>query len=56
MLSKKRADALRHFLVQFGVSEKRFIVSFEGENRPIASNETEEGRQQNRRVEIRAIK
>jgi len=56
MLSKKRADAVRHFLVQFGIDDKRFIVSFEGESSPIESNDTKEGRQKNRRVEMTIIK
>ena len=56
MLSKKRADAVRHFLVQFGIDDKRFIVSFEGENKPIETNDTEQGRQKNRRVEMTVIK
>ena len=47
---------MRHFLVQFGIDENRLIVSFEGENQPIANNETEEGRQKNRRVEMKIIK
>ena len=56
LLSKKRADAVRNFLVQFGIDENRFIVNFEGENKPIANNETEDGRQKNRRVEMTVIK
>lgn len=52
-LSRKRADALKRFLSSNGVSESRLTASGYGEMRPIASNETQAGREQNRRVEFR---
>ncbi len=55
ILSKKRAEAVRAFLVKEGIEEARFNVLFFGETMPIAGNETPEGRQKNRRVEMKII-
>lgn len=55
-LSQKRAEAVREFLKnKQGIEEQRLIVKGYGEDRPIASNGTREGRKMNRRVEIRGI-
>lgn len=51
-LSEKRADAVRDFLVQQGVSAESIEARGFGKAVPIASNDTPEGRQQNRRVEL----
>lgn len=52
-LAEQRAEAVRNWLVQNGnISENNISLQPVGEARPIASNETSEGRQQNRRVEI----
>lgn len=51
-LSKQRAAAVRNVLVAGGVSSSRVSAIGKGEDRPIASNLTPEGRAQNRRVEI----
>jgi outer membrane protein OmpA-like peptidoglycan-associated protein len=51
-LSKKRADAVRLFLIQHGVPESRVTTDGAGETQPIADNKTAEGRGMNRRVEI----
>jgi len=51
-LSERRAESVAVFLSQRGVAPGRMLVSGMGENQPIASNATAEGRQQNRRVEI----
>ncbi|WP_194437059.1 OmpA family protein [Vibrio fluminensis] len=51
-LSEKRAQSVAAMLADRGVDSSRMSVSGEGENNPIASNETSEGRSQNRRVEI----
>lgn len=52
-LSQKRAEAIRRTLIENGVTESRLTAAGFGEMRPIASNETPEGREQNRRVEFR---
>lgn len=50
-LSQKRADAVKQAMVeQYGVQSTRIMTQGFGETRPIASNSTAEGRQQNRRV------
>jgi outer membrane protein OmpA-like peptidoglycan-associated protein len=51
-LSRRRAEAVRSFLVGRGVAPTRIATEGYGLSRPIASNETVAGRQQNRRVEI----
>ncbi len=51
-LSQARADAVRRALIGRGVSADRLQSVGLGEEFPLASNELESGRQQNRRVEI----
>jgi outer membrane protein OmpA-like peptidoglycan-associated protein len=51
-LSQKRAEAVMEALVQRGVAGERLTALGIGEARPIASNESQAGRSQNRRVEI----
>jgi len=51
-LSKKRAFAVRDYLVSDGISSSRMAVTYSGETSPVASNDTAAGRAQNRRVEI----
>jgi OOP family OmpA-OmpF porin len=52
-LSKRRATAVRDYLVSRGISSSNIVaVTGKGEASPIASNDTEEGRAKNRRVEI----
>jgi outer membrane protein OmpA-like peptidoglycan-associated protein len=51
-LSQRRADSVRSFLLQQGISSERIAASGKGEQRPVADNESEGGRQQNRRVEV----
>jgi outer membrane protein OmpA-like peptidoglycan-associated protein len=52
LLSKQRADAVRDHLVSLGVKPERITTVGYGETRPVASNDTAEGRANNRRVEI----
>jgi outer membrane protein OmpA-like peptidoglycan-associated protein len=51
-LSKARAESVRGFLEDRAVAAHRIEIVGRGENEPIASNDTEEGRARNRRVEI----
>lgn len=51
-LSEKRAFGVRDYLVSQGVDGNRLTAVGYGKTRPIASNDTAEGRQQNRRVEM----
>ncbi len=51
-LSEKRAEGVRSFLTQQGVPESSTTSTGFGKTRPVASNDTSEGRQQNRRVEL----
>ena len=51
-LSEQRAQSVASVLLGAGVSASRVQTIGRGENSPIATNQTPEGRQQNRRVEI----
>jgi outer membrane protein OmpA-like peptidoglycan-associated protein len=51
-ISQQRADAVLGALVSLGVDAARFTTQGMGEDFPIASNETDEGRAQNRRVDV----
>lgn len=51
-LGLERAKAIKNILVDLGVPQNRISVGTEGENNPIASNNTEEGMTKNRRVEL----
>lgn len=51
-LSERRAQAARAFLIEQGISPLRIRAVGRGESEPIASNDDEWGRQQNRRVEV----
>lgn len=53
-LSERRANAARDYLVSQGVDASRITTMGLGESKPIASNDTAEGRAQNRRVEVLA--
>jgi outer membrane protein OmpA-like peptidoglycan-associated protein len=52
VLSQKRADSVRDYLVSHGVPRDRITSEGHGEAEPIADNKTAEGRATNRRVEI----
>lgn len=51
-LSLRRAESVDRYLVNRGVDPERFTVEGMGQSRPVASNATETGRAQNRRVEL----
>jgi outer membrane protein OmpA-like peptidoglycan-associated protein len=53
MLSQRRAESAKRYLVEkFSIDPDRLVARGFGETRPIASNETPEGRAQNRRLEV----
>lgn len=52
LLSQRRADSVRSYLVNRGVQANRVTTAGLGEGSPVASNDTNTGRQQNRRVEV----
>jgi outer membrane protein OmpA-like peptidoglycan-associated protein len=51
-LSRRRSDAVASYLESRGVSSMRVQTSGRGETEPVASNDSDSGRQQNRRVEV----
>lgn len=51
-LSERRAQAAADFLMSQGIAQERLVVTGYSELEPIATNDTEEGRARNRRVEI----
>lgn len=51
-LSQRRASAVSNYLVSRGVAQARMMTAAGGEDHPIASNSTEQGRAANRRVEV----
>ncbi|ANQ17044.1 OmpA family protein [Vibrio natriegens] len=51
-LSERRAQAVKDFLVEVGMPESNISVEGKGETQPIASNDSRQGRIDNRRVEI----
>jgi len=55
-LSEARAKAVRDYLVQMGIEASRIGYKGYGNSRPIADNQTAEGRALNRRIEIEIIK
>lgn len=55
ILSKKRSEAVKAFMVSQGIDAGRLNALYFGETMPIATNETPEGRQKNRRVEMTII-
>lgn len=55
LLSKKRAEAVKAYLVSQGIDATRLITQYYGETKPIATNDTPEGRQKNRRVEMKVV-
>ncbi|MCR5028884.1 MAG: OmpA family protein [Fibrobacter sp.] len=52
-LSEDRANSVRDYMIRKGISKDRVTAVGYGYSRPKASNDTEEGRKQNRRIEVR---
>ncbi len=55
-LSQNRADAVKAYLIEKGCPVKKIEAKGYGESKPVADNNTEEGKKHNRRVEVRFIK
>jgi len=49
----QRASSVGSYLQSHGVNTQRIVTLGAGESRPVASNDSAEGRQQNRRVELK---
>jgi outer membrane protein OmpA-like peptidoglycan-associated protein len=54
-LSEKRSLSVYKFLVDHGIRKERLITKGYGPDQPLASNDTEEGKQKNRRIEFRIL-
>ena len=54
-LSNDRAQSVVNYLIENGISASRLTYIGYGKDQPVATNETEEGRQENRRVEFKVI-
>ena len=55
-LSQQRAEVVKSYLVKKGVAENRLTATGFGEDKPLASNKTEKGKAENRRVEFKVKK
>ncbi len=55
VLSRKRAQRVREYLIEKGIDPDRVIAKGYGESMPVATNETKEGRQKNRRTEVHIL-
>ena len=56
ILSDNRAKAVYNYLVEKGITTERLSTKGYGDTQPIASNDTEEGRAENRRTEFKVLK
>lgn len=56
VLSRKRAASVKAYLISQGVPAGRIKIEYYGSSKPIASNETVDGRRKNRRVDLEFIK
>ena len=55
-LSLRRAESLEEKLIELGLSPDKIVeTKGNGDNNPVASNDTEEGRAANRRIEVQFI-
>jgi OOP family OmpA-OmpF porin len=56
VLSDNRAKSVREYIVSKGIAANRIVSQGYGETRPVSTNETDDGRQLNRRVEFKILK
>ena len=54
-LSQQRAEAIRQYLIKKGIQSARVIAKGYGASQPVADNSTDEGRQKNRRTEVKIL-
>lgn len=56
LLSQKRSQAVKNYLIKKGTASEKIIINFHGPDMPIADNKTIDGKLMNRRVELSFIK
>ena len=56
LLSKDRANAVMNYLIKAGIESTRVSAKGYGDSSPVATNDTDAGKQKNRRTEVRVIK
>jgi len=54
-LSQRRAQSVVNYLIKHGIAKSRLVAKGYGEEQPIATNDTNEGRQKNRRTEFKVL-
>ena len=54
-LSQQRADSIREYIIKKGIESKRVSAKGYGASEPIAPNDTDKGRQSNRRTEVHIL-
>lgn len=54
-LSQQRADAIRNYVIKKGIVAGRILAKGYGSTQPVADNDSDEGRQLNRRTEVRIL-
>jgi len=54
-LSEKRAESVKNYIADHGIGADRITTNGYGQSKPVAANNTAEGRQQNRRVEVTIV-
>jgi outer membrane protein OmpA-like peptidoglycan-associated protein len=55
LLSQKRANSVKKFFTANGISSSRVLAKGMGEDQPVSTNETDDGRAKNRRVEFKVL-
>ena len=54
-LSQRRAQSVTDYLIKKGILKDRLVAKGYGEEKPIATNDTDDGRQLNRRTEFKVL-